>query len=106
MGAFKNMGDDDMDTTSFVDLTSSSNSKEMEIVMPDLTKLDAFRPGIRFLQKLESDDDDDEEEDDDDVMAKDALPPKIRELLGKLPPPQHTQLLKLDKNNTAMIDVE
>ena len=103
INAFQSMADDDDADKPFVDMTSASNDKEAEIVMPDLSKLDAFRHGIRFLQKLE--DDEDDEEDDDDSALQDALPPKIRELLKKLPPPQHTQLLKLDKN-TSMIDVE
>ena len=121
-----NNNDSDMNTpfvdmTTFIDDTnlaniSNKNQDSNSITMPDLGQLSAFRPGIRFLQNLNDDedddeedeeDDDDEEDEDDDIMnqLKESLPPKLKELLLKLPPPQHTQLLKLDKH-TTMIDID
>eukprot|EP01083_Nonionella_stella_P030207 82868_1 len=96
---------DDEDTVNapFVDMSSHIQGKGGMLTMPDLEQMVAFRPGIRFLQKLC--DDEQKDEGKGDKSAKNVLPPKIKELLEKLPPPQHTQLLRVDKT-TSMVDIE
>eukprot|EP01084_Bolivina_argentea_P134182 236730_1 len=102
-----------IDMTGFID--DNGEIIHDNITMPNMKELLAFRPGVRFLQRINDDNDNDNEnenenddnENENEIKLTDSLPPKIKELLDKLPPPQHTQLLKLDKiKNTLMIDID
>jgi len=98
-----------MDVTTLMDDNGSGRGPQGTGSGVELQELIAFRPGVRFLAKIEDEEEEDVEEEERgdgrwDEVLRDY--PKLKELMQKLPPPPQTQLLYLEKmdRNTKMID--
>lgn len=104
MSEIKDRQSDWVDMTTLID-----DVDDQTITGPEVENMYAFRPGVRFLAKV---DDDDEEEEEGENQGEGEqhqilkMYPKLKELLQRLPPPPQTQLLYLKNmdQNTKMID--
>ena len=94
----------------WVDMTTLIDDGDTDsITVPEVAELVAFRPGIRFLSRVDDDEEDGDEDADNEEEDILKMYPKLKELKQRLPPPPQTQLLyldKMDRNATKMVDVE
>ncbi|ETO20249.1 hypothetical protein RFI_16968 [Reticulomyxa filosa] len=97
--ALQNVSNNTSNETTQIGIRRKSEKME-HIINPDVTQLIAFRPGIRFLTRLDDNDNSkidtlDSNDEMQRLLNQINCPEAIRELLQLLPAPHQTQLLAL-----------